>query len=258
MSRQANKRSRGDTTIVVYGRRAVLEAIDAPTTDVLDVRVATEVPSDFRKKLTEACRRIDVTVERTDRDGVRALSKDFRHDQGVAARIRLKNVIDIDAFGDTLTGRAARERTSVMVLDAITNPQNIGMIIRSTVASGMSGIVWPMAACPWINGLVIKASAGTLYQSTIIRAETIEDALHALRGAGFHVHGLDAEPAAANLFEFEPPHRGAYVLGAETTGLTDDARALLDGTIRIPMAAGVESLNVAVSAALLGYRVGSV
>lgn len=256
MSRESNKRHRGETSLIIYGRRSVLEAIETETVEVNEIRVAKSVAADFRRRLREAADRRQVPVDAVAEHAVHELSRDRRHDQGVAARIRMTNVTDVETFVESLKGAAAKHRTSVLVMDAITNPQNIGMIIRSAAASGMNAIVWPLSGCPWVSGLVIKTSAATIYRMPLIRCDTIDEAIHALRAGGFHILGLDAAADAYDLFTFDPPHRGAYILGAETTGISPEVHDLLDARLRIPMAGDVESLNVAVSAALVGYRVG--
>ena len=121
---------------------------------------------------------------------------------------------------------------------------------------GMSGIVWPTVGVPWINGLVVKAAASTIYRCPIVHAiGPLEEALWELQSHGFQAIGLDAD-ATDRLDQHSPPHRAVYVMGAEATGLSPTIAATLDSTIRIPMAPGVESLNVAVAAALVCYACG--
>lgn len=243
---------RGQTQITVYGRRAVLEALGASTVETIAVTVAQETPAPFRKELAAACRAKNVEPVVANFAEVGRLSGDARNDQGVVARIRLLNVTEVDAFTQGFTGAAAARPVRVIALDAVTNPQNIGMIVRSAAAAGLDAILWPGAGSPWVNGLIIKASAATVYGFPIVRCHTLAEGLYELKAAGFTLFGLTSG-AGGNLFALRAPHRSAFVVGSETEGLTPEIDALMDERLSIPMAPGVESLNVAAAAALVCF-----
>lgn len=248
-----NRNWRGNTAITVYGRRAVMEAIEAPGVGVEFVRVARQAPGEFRSDLAERCRRHEIELEKSDYAGVTRLSGDTRHDQGVVARIHLNNVIELEDWTATLHGKRAAQPTRVLAMDTITNPQNLGMIIRSAVAAGIDAILWPRVGCPWVNGLVIKSSAATVYKVPIVVCQDLASAVGHLQGVGFRVAGLEAD-GGSDLFDHVPSHRAAYVIGSETTGISPAVNDLLDERLAIPMAEGVESLNAAVAAALVCFH----
>jgi 23S rRNA (guanosine2251-2'-O)-methyltransferase len=175
-----------------------------------------------------------------------------RHDQGVAAHIRLRRVMELDALVAASRGRAAREPMRILALDGVTNSQNVGMVVRSVVAAGFDGLLWPMVGQPWVNGLVVRAAAGAIFECPIALCDELAAGLSLLQGAGFACFGLDAA-ASESLFEFEFPHRAVFVLGSESQGLSRAVAELLDGRLSIPMHGGVESLNVAVAAGLVCY-----
>lgn len=245
---------RGETDIVAFGRRSVLEALGSKDVVVEYVCASRAVPADLRRDLAAVCRTRDVLFEVVDARTVHEISREPRHDQDVAAKVRMTNISEAEEFVASLTGAAARTRASVLAVDGVTNPQNLGMIIRSAVAAGITGFIWPTEGCPWINGLVVKASAGTIFRCPIVRCDSLQEAIWAFQAGGFHVCGLAGE-ARQSLFEFEPPHRGVYILGSETGGMTRAIRGLVDSTVKIPMRNGVESLNVAVTAALVSFHV---
>lgn len=253
MSR-ADAAGRGHAEVVVFGRRAVLEALAERAVEVLEVRAAKDAPAPFRKELGAACReRGAPSPELTDARGVSALSGEPRHDQGVAARVRLTRVMEVDAFAQSLTGANAKNPARVIALDGVTNPQNVGMIIRSAAAAGMSAILWPLVGSPWVNGLIVKSSASTIFRFPIVRCHTLSEGLWELKRAGFTLYGLAAD-GATSLFDCRPAHRGAFIMGGETEGLSRETLDLLDERVSIPMAAGVESLNVAVAAGLVCFH----
>ncbi|MCP4038517.1 MAG: RNA methyltransferase [bacterium] len=248
-------KKRGHSELVVFGRRAVVEALQQGRDDieVSDVWVAKTVAGVFRRELALLCRERGIDLQVGTLAQVRSLSGEPRYDQGVVARIRFERVIEVEAYLETRKGRAARHPVRLIALDGVTNSQNVGMVVRTLVACGLQGILWPMIGSPWINGLVIKASAAAIYHCNILRCETLALGLLALKGAGFEVIGL-AHPSGSNLFDCELPHRAIFVAGSETKGLSDEVAELLDRRVEIPLAGPVESLNVAVAASLACYR----
>jgi 23S rRNA (guanosine2251-2'-O)-methyltransferase len=145
-----------------------------------------------------------------------------------------------------------RRGAAVLVLDRVTNPANVGMVLRSATAAGLDGVLLPRRGVPAIDPLVIKASAGVAFSAPVLRAATAEEGCAMLRAGGFAVFGLAA--GGDSLFDAELPARVALVLGNETAGLSEEVRARLDGTLAIPMFGGVESLNVASAAAVAAYE----
>jgi len=180
---------------------------------------------------------------------VKVLAGNGRHDQGVLADVVAPRMRTLDSAVNTLGSPAA-----VLVLDAITNPANVGMILRTATAAGFDGVVLPRRGVPAIDPLVIKASAGVAFHAPVLRTATAEQGCSTLRAAGFAVLGLSASaPGARSLFADPPPPRVAYVLGNESAGVSAGVAAQLTGWVSIPMAGDVESLNVASAAAVVCF-----
>lgn len=242
------KGGRGKPGVTVYGRRAVLEAFEAPGVVVEHVWISNEVPNSLRKELIARCAQANALWSETSARVVHAVSDDPRHDQGLAANVRLALVRPVDDLV-----RERPPRTRLLALDDVTNPQNVGMIVRSAVAAGMDGLLWPIDGTPWVSGLIIKSSAATVYRCPIWTCETLGGGLDALRAGGWRIYGL-AGDGASDLFTLDIEDRGVFVMGAETTGVGKDAGARVDRWVSIPMDNGVESLNVAVAASLVAFR----
>jgi 23S rRNA (guanosine2251-2'-O)-methyltransferase len=145
--------------------------------------------------------------------------------------------------------RRGRRPTTVFLLDGVTNPSNVGMILRSATAAGIDGVVLPRAGTPHVGPLVIKASAGVAFEAPILNAMSAAEAARLLREHGFTVYGLTAQ-ARRSLFHTDLAPRAALVLGGETHGVTIST----DRQLRIPMRGGVESLNVAVTASVVAFE----
>ncbi len=249
-----NRGWRGTSEIVVVGPRAVREALTTPTVEVLEVRVDRGPRArPYRTPLTEACRDRGVPCTSVATSELEALSRDRRHDGGVAARIRLTLVRDVeDAVEPWTTGRRD-DPLRVLAADNVTNPQNLGMLVRSAVGFGMDGVLWPLTGCPWIGGLVVKSSAATALRCPILTCRSLAEGVAVLLGAGAAALGLIAE-GEDELPNVDVPDRLVAIVGGEVTGIGPEVAALLDRRVRIPMAAGVESLNAAVAGSILCYE----
>jgi 23S rRNA (guanosine2251-2'-O)-methyltransferase len=241
------ERSPKDTFITVYGRKPVLEALDDPDLRVDKVVMAEGLRGEPVRAILDAARDRGVPVQRASAHRVKVLAGNGRHDQGVLADVVAPRMAPVDDFVDDLVGPA-----SVLVLDRVTNPANVGMILRSATAAGLDGVLLPRRGVPAIDPLVVKASAGVAFRAPVLRSATAEEGCAALRDAGFAVYGLAA--GGASLLAAELPGRVALVLGNETDGLSPAVRAELDGTLAIPMLGGVESLNVASAAAVAAFE----
>lgn len=234
--------------MTVYGRKPVLEALGDPALQVDKVVLAEGADRDAVRTFTEAARARGLVLQRASAERVKVLAGNGRQDQGVLADVVAPRMRPLEHFLEDLTGSAR-----VLVLDGLTNPANVGMILRSATGAGLEGVLLPRRGVPSIDPLVIKASAGVAFHAPVLRARTAADGLAALAEAGFVLYGLDG-PAETSLFDAELPDRVALVVGGETDGLTDDVRAELHGTLTIPLAEGVESLNAAVAASVACFE----
>ncbi|HET9255165.1 MAG TPA: RNA methyltransferase [Pseudonocardiaceae bacterium] len=245
--REGNPR---DTFITVYGRKPVLEALSDPALRVDKVIMADHARGDTVAEILDAAAHRQVPVRRASAHRVKVLAGNGRHDQGVLADVVAPRMRPIEEALAELG-----EPSAVLVLDAITNPANVGMILRTATAAGMDGVVLPRRGVPSIDPLVIKASAGVAFHAPVLRSATAEQGCAALRAAGYAVLGLSGSaPGARSLFGAPPPPRVAFVLGNETTGISPAVAALLTGWVSIPMTGEVESLNVASAAAVVCFE----
>jgi 23S rRNA (guanosine2251-2'-O)-methyltransferase len=241
-------RSPKDTFITVYGRKPVLEALDDESLRVDKVIVAEGLRGEPVRAILAAARERRVPVQRASAHRVKVLAGNGRHDQGVLADVVAPRMAPVEEFLDGLGAGPA----AVLVLDRVTNPANVGMLLRSATAAGLDGVLLPRRGVPAIDPLVVKASAGVAFRAPVLRASTAAEGCAALRAAGFAVYGLAAD--GASLLDAALPVRVALVLGNETDGLSADVRSELDGVLAIPMHGGVESLNVASAGAVAAFE----
>jgi 23S rRNA (guanosine2251-2'-O)-methyltransferase len=239
------------TSITVHGRLAVLEALADAEVTVSQVLLARTLRGEVVDEVLAAAARRGVVVKRLAPEKISRISGDPRHDQGVVADIAAGGIEPLDRWLGRLGPGAT---TSVLVLDGVTNPANVGMIIRSAAGAGLSGVVLPEAGSPDVGPLVVRASAGIALRAAVLRCPTAAAGVAALAAAGLVVHGLRAGDAEV-LFTAELSERAAYVVGNETDGVSPAVAALVDRWLSIPMAPGVESLNVASAAAVVAFEV---
>ncbi len=149
---------------------------------------------------------------------------------------------------ETLLADARR----VVILENVADPTNVGAIFRSVAGIGADAVlVTPRCSDPFYRR-AIRVSMGTVLQVPWSRIGDWTDARALLSASGFHVAALALTPDAVSLREFAAtaPERVALVLGAEGEGLTAEALAAADTVVQIPMAHGIDSLNVAATAAV--------
>ncbi|MHA3837184.1 TrmH family RNA methyltransferase [Terrabacter sp. AAH1] len=239
-----------DRFITVYGRNPVHEVLLDDDLHVDKVVIAEGARGSGLREIQQAARRRRVDVQYASAERVKKLAGNGRQDQGVFADVVAPRMRPLEA---ALAADGAAGLRTVLVLDGVTTPANVGMILRSATAAGVHGVVVPRRGVASIDPLVVKASAGVAFRAPILKAFTAAEAVGALKAVGFHVVGLDAG-GDDDLFSAHLPEPVAFVLGSETAGLSPDVAELVDTWISIPMAAGVESLNVSAAAAVVCFE----
>ena len=158
-----------------------------------------------------------------------------------------------DSLRAALAGLARRPSALVAVADGITDPANLGSITRSAEQFGTDLLVVPRRRSARFDDAVLRVSAGAAVHVATVSVSNVAAALEQLKGAGFWIYGADL--AGEPLDEVRFPSRVALVLGSEGGGLHELVRRRCDHLVRIPTRGQLDSLNVAVAAAILFYEV---
>ncbi|GAA4203232.1 TrmH family RNA methyltransferase [Actinocatenispora rupis] len=243
------QRNPKDTFITVYGRMPVLEVLSDRALRVDKLVVADSARGGNLDRILDLAARQGVPVRTAPAQRVKLLAGNGKHDQGIIADVVAPRMRGLAEFVRSIRSGG---RHDVLILDGVNNPANVGMIIRTATAAGVSAVVLPRAGSPDIDPLVIKASAGVAFRASIVRCRTAAEAVRELSRIGFRVHGLSGD-GRSTLYRERFPGLSAFVLGNETEGLSRETAELVDRWISIPMAGGVESLNVASAAAVLCF-----
>jgi 23S rRNA (guanosine2251-2'-O)-methyltransferase len=236
-------------TLTLFGRMPALEALQDHSLTVARLHLAdSNKPADILREMQALAEARGVEVVFHDKQALSRISKNAKQDQGVALDVVCEKFAQA---ADLLN--ALPETFEMLAVDNVTNPQNLGMIIRSVCASPSLGLLVPERGCAKLDALVIKASAGTLFRAAIFRTQDLATTLADFAKQGTDIYGLDAK-AKLSLQSFTPSPRSIYVLGNETEGLSPPVRKACTRTLSIPMCNGVESLNVSIAASLLAFR----
>lgn len=244
-----------DRFLTIYGRKPVLEALQTSGVQVAKIFLSLRAQGEPVDAIAEAATAGGVPLERVKEEMVTAVARNGRHHQGVAADLVATGLEALDDFLERHThGRGYR--ASLLLLDGVHNPANVGMVIRSALAAGLDGVVIPRRGTADLGPLVIKASAGTALRAPLLRCTTAAEGAARLAEGRFTLVGLDAGSGAHEaLFDADLPDRAAYIVGNEADGVSPAVAALVERWMRIPLTHGVESLNVATAATLVAYEV---
>jgi len=143
---------------------------------------------------------------------------------------------------------------TVLVLDHLQDPQNVGTLFRAAEAAGVAGVVIPQDRAAAVTPAVVNASAGAVEHLRVVAVPNLTRALESLKGSGRWVVGLDAGASAKNIFETEIPTPAVLVVGAEGAGLGTNLRKHCDLLLALPMRGRVDSLNAATAGAIAIYE----
>jgi 23S rRNA (guanosine2251-2'-O)-methyltransferase len=226
------------TRDLVYGRNAARELYRGPR-EVLEVwvteRAVAQIPwlDAGPRPQVKPERVLTETAGTRDHQGVVAWCEPFRY---------------ADAFE-----LAGAERPLLVCLDQVTDPHNLGAVVRSAEGAGATGIVVPAHGSARVTPAVCRASAGAVEHLPVAVAPNLARYLGDIKGPDLWAYAADAE-GAISMWDADLAGGVALVLGAEGKGVRPLVRRTCDGTISIPLAGRVGSLNVSVAAALLLYE----
>lgn len=245
------KKKQGLTSILtIYGRKPVLEALQNHALQISRLHLA-----DSNKRggtldtVLELASAQNIETLYHSRQALARISKNGKQDQGVALDIKLKGFID---YRDYLERSSATLQGNFIALDNITNPQNLGMIIRTVSASPITALILPRKGCAKLDALVIKASAGAIFKANILWCDTLAQALNDFAQTGAAIVALSSQ-AQSSLWDYHRRANNIFVLGNETLGLSPGVENACQQRVRIPMENAVESLNVAVTAGIIAF-----
>jgi 23S rRNA (guanosine2251-2'-O)-methyltransferase len=233
--------------VYIYGKHAVVEALQYAPQALKKIFLS---PNATDAKLKELIAKSGApTAPLASGKELRDISGSEAH-QGVIGLMSLKGLMrQYDEFAKELK---INNGTALVLLDEIQDPHNVGAIIRSATAFGISGVLIPEHNQAPITGAVVKVSAGMAFRIPLVAIGNINNTIRDLKKRGFWVYGLDGSAKKSIAGEsFDAPT--IFILGNESKGIRQKTRELCDALVSIPIDLKCESLNVAASTAVALY-----
>ncbi|MCX7760858.1 MAG: 23S rRNA (guanosine(2251)-2'-O)-methyltransferase RlmB [Hydrogenothermaceae bacterium] len=237
--------SEENKSIVIWGRNPVIEALKAGRS-LEKILIAHD--SHPPKELLELATKRKVKVQKVSRQKVEELAG-TKKTQGVVALISPIKYTD----EDKLIEKVIKEKGFIVVLDHITDPQNVGNIIRTTEVLGGIGIVVPRERSSPMNETVVKASTGAIFYLPIAKVGSLSTFLEKFKKKGGWV--VAVEKGGKNINEIDFPFPLAIVVGSEGKGVSKSVLDTADIIATIPMKGKVTSLNVSSATAIAIWEV---
>jgi 23S rRNA (guanosine2251-2'-O)-methyltransferase len=248
----ASARGSGDAPEMVAGRNSVTEALRANVPAVA-LYLEHRAPSDEKiREAVQLAAGAGIPVREAGHAELARLTGGAVH-QGVALSVRPYDYLQPDELIFRANNQA--QLPLIVALDGVTDPRNLGAVVRSVAAFGGHGVLIPSRRTASVTAGAWKASAGALARVPVARAPNLARALAAYQEAGIFVAGLDGsgDTSVAELPVADAPL--ALVVGSEGRGLSRLVADRCDVIVRIPIGAGTESLNAGVAAGIALYEV---
>jgi 23S rRNA (guanosine2251-2'-O)-methyltransferase len=247
------RRASSDDSEIVTGRNSVLEALRAriPAT-TLYIAARIELDDRVREILSTATKRGIPVLEVMRPELDRLSGRDAVH-QGVALKVPPYEYAHAEDMLDEVLG--AGGVPLFVALDGVTDPRNLGAIIRSTAAFGGQTVIVPQRRSVGVTASAWKTSAGAAARTRVSMASNLTQTLKALKKRGLFVLGLDGE-GEVSLHGLELADRGVViVVGSEGKGLSRLVSETCDAIVSIPISAATESLNAGIAASVTLYEI---
>lgn len=233
--------------IYIYGKHAVMEAIlNAP--QVLTGIFLAPGGDDMELKNAAAKASISVSMMKTGR-GAKGVADSETH-QGVIGRVSLDRLMK--PYGEFINSLEIDSNPALVILGEVQDPHNVGAIIRSAAAFGISGVLIPQRNQAPVTGAVVKVSAGMAFHIPLVGIGNVNDTIRDLKKRGFWIYGLDGS-AKQTVSQESYDNPSVFVFGNESQGIRQKTVELCDALVSIPINPKCESLNVAASAAVTLY-----
>lgn len=236
---------------LIWGVNPVLEALRTRPRKIEEIWLWRRGLKGRRYRILELARAFDIPVKVVRSFHPPKVPPEAKT-QGVVAYLRAFDYTSFEEFEGQLQG--LRTPPLVVLLDELTDPQNVGSLIRSAEALGASGLILPKHRSAGVTPAVVKASAGAVFHLPIVRVVNLRQTIRRLKEKGLLALGLS--PEGTNLiFELDLTGPLALVVGSEGRGLREGVKRECDRLVRIPMKGEVDSLNAAVAGAIALYEV---
>ena len=251
MNEKRERRPRPDSPAdgMIEGRNAVIEALRVGT-NMDKIMIARGETDATLGHIASKAREKGIVVVDVDRRKLDYMSQTHAH-QGVIAVAAVREYVSVD---DILAVAAERGESPLLVIcDEISDPHNLGAIIRTAECAGAHGVIIPKRRSAGLTAVVAKTSAGAVSHVPVARVANLTACLKELKEQGLWIFGTAAD-GAVNLYQADRKGPAAIVIGSEGSGMSRLVAENCDFTVSIPMKGKLNSLNASASAAILLYE----
>jgi 23S rRNA (guanosine2251-2'-O)-methyltransferase len=238
----------------IYGRHAVAAALGNPARHWRHLAVLAGQEREAQALVAAATaprRGEDGPIRVLDRNGLAAILPEGAVHQGLA--LAVEPLAELDLADVLRLPAATASRRVIVLLDQVSDPRNIGAVLRSAAAFGALAVVLSLHGAPPVTGALAKAASGAVERVPLVRVVNLARALDQLKEAGFWICGLD-ETAPQTLAALDLGDRVALVLGSEGGGMRRLVRERCDHLARLPTRSGQPTINVSSAAAVALYE----
>ena len=238
-----------DTSDVIEGRNAVIEALRAGRA-IDKIYIAKGETDPALGHIASKAKAAGAVVVESDRRKLDEMSVTHSH-QGVIAVAAVREYVSVE---DILRIAAERsEEPFIIICDRLSDPHNLGAVIRTAEAAGAHGVIIPKRRSAGLTAIVDKTSAGAAEHIAVARVANLSSAINELKKAGVWIFGTAAD-GNTDLWKADLKGSAAFVIGSEGDGMSRIVSENCDFTLNIPMFGRVSSLNASVSAAIVIYE----
>ncbi len=249
MDNERKDRLEAEADGLIEGRNAVIEALRAGGT-IDKIYLAKGDTDKTLGHIASTARAAGVVVVEADRRKLDAMSRTHAH-QGVIALAAVREYATVESILQSAADRG--EPPLLVVCDEISDPHNLGAIIRTAECAGAHGVIIPKRRSAGLTAVVGKTSAGAVAYLPVARVPNIAALLKDLKKQGVWVFGTAAE-GTTSLYQADLKGPAAIVIGSEGDGMTRLVRENCDFLVSIPMKGRISSLNASAAAAILLYE----
>ncbi len=223
---------------IIFGKNSVLEALISGDREINKILISKNLHSDAKlNKIKELAQKNGVVYQFVAKEKFQAYAE-YNH-QGVIAQISPIRYTELDDFLDK-----PHTNASLVILDGVEDPHNLGAIIRTCVCAGVAGIIIPSRRNVLVNSIVEKTSAGAINHIPIIKVNSLVNAVQKLKNQDWWIIATDAS-AKDNYYNIDYCNmNSAIIMGAEHAGVSKSLLKLSDFVVKIPMMNDFNSLNV--------------
>ena len=244
-----NEKQTNEEVFVIEGRNAVLEAYRSGKT-IDKLYVLTGCQDGSINSIIREAKKADTIINYVSRDKLNAMSETGKH-QGVIAHAAAYRYSTIDDIFDLVASRG--EAPFIFVLDEIEDPHNLGAIIRTANLAGAHGVVIPKRRASGITATVVKASAGAINYTPVVKVTNIGKTIDELKDRGMWF--ACADMSGEIMYKCNLTGSMGIVVGNEGNGVSRLVKEKCDYVVSIPMKGDIDSLNASVAAGVLAYEV---